>query len=104
MFIDIDLFVMSYFLKLWFKVQFVEWEKYNQENLVNLVKNLQETACVEVRLHTQYFDKNWKIQRKIDCVSEMDIPSIFVFMNDCGADSDNKQVMGIKTISLYDFI
>lgn len=42
--------------------------------------------------------------RKIDCVSEMDIPSIFVFMNDCGADSDNKQVMGIKTISLYDFI
>ena len=34
----------------------------------------------------------------------MDIPSIFVFMNDCGADSDNKQVMGIKTISLYDFI
>ena len=30
----------------------------------------------------------------------MDIPSIFVFMNDCGADSDNKQVMGIKTISL----
>ena len=57
LFIDIDLFVMSYFLKLWFKVQFVEWEKYNQENLVNLVKNLQETACVEVRLHTQYFDK-----------------------------------------------
>ena len=44
LFIDIDLFVMSYFLKLWFKVQFVEWEKYNQENLVNLVKNLQETA------------------------------------------------------------
>ena len=34
LFIDIDLFVMSYFLKLWFKVQFVEWEKYNQENLV----------------------------------------------------------------------
>lgn len=66
LFIDIDLFVMSYFLKLWFKVQFVEWEKYNQENLVNLVKNLQETACVEVRLHTQYFDKNWKIQKKYE--------------------------------------
>lgn len=65
LFIDIDLFVMSYFLKLWFKVQFVEWEKYNQENLVNLVKNLQETACVEVRLHTQYFDKNWKIQKNM---------------------------------------
>ena len=41
---------------------------------------------------------------KIDAVSEMDIPSIYVFMNDCGADSDNKQVMGFKTISLYDFI
>ena len=65
LFIDIDLFVMSYFLKLWFKVQFVEWEKYNQENLVKLVKNLQETACVEVRLHTQYFDKNWKIQKNM---------------------------------------
>lgn len=106
MFIDIDLFVMSYFLKLWFKVQFVEWEKYNQENLVNLVKNLQETACVEVRLHTQYFDKNWKIQKNMKdrlCIGN-GIPSIFVFMNDCGADSDNKQVMGIKTISLYDFI
>lgn len=51
---------MSYFLKLWFKVQFFEQEKYNQENLV---KNLQETACVEVRLHTQYFDKNWKIRK-----------------------------------------
>lgn len=65
MFIDIDLFVMSYFLKLWFKVQFVEWEKYNQENLVNLVKNLQETACVEVRLHTQYFVKNRKIRKNM---------------------------------------
>lgn len=64
LFIDIDLFVMSYFLKkLWFKVQFVEWEKYNQENLVNLVKNLQETACVEVRLHTQYFDKIGKYRK-----------------------------------------
>lgn len=65
LFIDIDLFVISYFLKLWFKVQFVEWEKYNQENLVNLVKNLQETACVEVRLHTQYFVKNRKIRKNM---------------------------------------
>ena len=103
MFIDIDLFVMSYFLKLWFKVQFVEWEKYNQENLVNLVKNLQETACVEVRLHTQYFDKNWKIQKNMKdrlCIGNGYTVDFCI----CGADSDNKQVMGFKTISLYDFI
>ena len=31
----------------------------------DLVKNLQETVCVEVRLHTQYFDKNWKIQKNM---------------------------------------
>ena len=62
MFIDIDLFVMSYFLKLWFKVQVSFLGKINEDDLV---KNLQETACVEVRLHTQYFDKNWKIQKNM---------------------------------------
>ena len=35
---------------------------------------------MEVRLHTQYFDKNWKIRKilKIDCILEMDIQSIFL--------------------------
>ena len=94
---------MSYFLKLWFKVQFIEWEKYNLENLV---KNLQETACVEVRLHTQYFDKNWKIRKNMKdrlCIGNgytVDL-CIFIFMNDCGADNDNKQMIGIKLINLF---
>ena len=79
---------MSYFLKLWFKVQFVEWEKYNQENLVNLVKNLQETACVEVRLHTQYFDKNWKIQKNMKAKICFWIQFIVLFC--CGCAEENE--------------
>ena len=26
---------------------------------------------------------------------------IFIFMNDCGADNDNKQMIGIKSIDLF---
>ena len=92
---------MSYFLKLWFKVQFFEQEKYNQENLV---KNLQETACVEVRLHTQYFDKNWKIQKNMKdrlCIGNGYTVDLCIFMNDFGADNDNKKMIGIKSINLF---
>ena len=76
---------MCYFLKLWFKVQVSFWGKINEDDLV---KNLQETACVEVRLHTQYFDKNRKIRkiRKIDGVSEKEMQSIvciYIFMDAC---------------------
>ena len=41
-------------------------------NEYDLVKNLQETACAEVRLHAL---------RKIDCLSEKDMQSIFVYEN-----------------------
>lgn len=66
LFIDIDLFVMMLFLKVMVQSSvLLNGKNIIKENLVNLVKNLQETACVEVRLHTQYFDKNWKIQKNM---------------------------------------
>ena len=46
---------MCYDIKLWFKVQVPFLGKINEDDLV---KNLQETACVEVRLHTQYFKQD----------------------------------------------
>ena len=49
---------MCYDIKLWFKVQVSFLGKINEDDLV---KNLQETVCVEVRLHTQYFKQNKEV-------------------------------------------